>query len=353
MGRITGLRFFMAISVGLVLVAGVAAKEKKTAASAPAPTYIVGLLPFQDMSGSEHGEQLKQVLAKQLQAELLNCSSLTPKMMKPAGDNPEEAEVDIAYAVKLGKYYKADLVVMGSLLSADVEESEGSMSGPSIGGVSVSGSARSQDATVVLQAEIIDVSRGQKLTSVRATGKHHDSKVSPNISTEYGSMDMGGAYFQSTTLGKATQKAIGDLVAKILQTAQGFSPASGPAAAPPEAGDTSQPASASGAGGSSAPASSACKVLFRVLLSTTMSPLKDYTVAVGGEDRSGEVKDGVLQINNPASQFVLQVTVKNPPEDAQVQPVYAGTVDCRCDKPEKVLVLEIDSKGSGKFNWWQ
>jgi len=81
-----------------------------------------------------------------------------------------------------------------------------------------------------------------------------------------------------------------------------------------------------------------------------MTPLKQYTAAVAGQDLSGQVKDGVLQIGNPAAQFVLQVKVKDAPADSHVQPLYAGQVDYKCDKPEKVLVLEIDSDGSGKFN---
>jgi len=352
------MRLTHRISSSLVLVLALAgsgmAKEKKPAApSAPTPTYSVGLLPFQDMSGGEYGGQLKDVLAKQLQAAMLNGSSLTPRMMKLGGDNPDQTEVDIPYAVKLGKYYKSDLAVMGSVLQADVEEKDSGFSGPSFGGVSVSSQSRSQDATVVLQADIVDVGRGQKLASLRVTGKDHEGKISPNLSTSYGSMDMGSADFSKTALGKATQRALTDLVARLVETAGKFSPAGG---APSSESSSSSAPSASGEAqpaGQTGGASSSCHVLLRVLLNSSMTPLKDYTVAVAGEDHSNEVKDGVLQINNPAAQFVLQVTVKNPPEDAQVQPVYAGTVDCKCDKPEKVLVLEIDSKGNGKFNWWQ
>lgn len=344
--RLSFFRWLGAALAGVLLAGTLMAKEKKpAAASAPAPTYNIGILPFDDVSGGEHGGQLKEVLAKQLQAALLSGTSLTPRLMKRGGDNPEETDVDIPYAVKLGKYYKSDLVVMGSLLSADVEEKDSSVSGPSFGGVGVSTQSRSQDATVVLQAVIIDVGRGQKLTSLRATGKDHEGKISPNISTEYGSMNMGGANFQKSPLGKATQRALADLVTQIVNTAQNFTPTSGSASA---AGGEAQAAP-----GGSASSASACHVLFRVLLSSTMTPLKDYTVALGGSDRSAQVKDGVLQIDSPPAQLILQVTVKNPPADTELQPVYAGQVDCKCDKAEKVLVLEIDSQGDGKYNWWQ
>ncbi|MGD1104201.1 MAG: hypothetical protein ABSA59_19300 [Terriglobia bacterium] len=57
--------------------------------------------------------------------------------------------------------------------------------------------------------------------------------------------------------------------------------------------------------------------------------------------------------DNPQAPFVRQVKVTNPPAGSNLPPVYAGQVDCKCDKPEKVLVLEIGSDGSGKFDGWQ
>jgi hypothetical protein len=253
------LRDVSAMLFGLILAgSGVTAS-----AAASEPTYKVGILPFQDMSGSEYGEKLKQVLAKQLQAAILNSTKLTPRFLKPGGDKPGETELDVPYAVKLGKYYKNDLVVMGSLLSAEVEDKENSMSGPSFGGVSLGGKSHTQDATVVLQVELVDVGRGEKLNSLRATGKQHEAKVSSNISTGYGSMDMGGTEFQKTVLGKATQKACDDLVRQIVAEAQKFSPV---VAAPTEA--------AGGAGPTGGAASSSCHVLFRVMLSASMETIK-------------------------------------------------------------------------------
>lgn len=193
-----------------------------------------------------------------------------------------------------------------------------------------------------LQADVIDVARGEKLSSLRVTGKDHEGKISPSISTGYGSIDMGGADFQKTALGKATQNALNDLVSKLAATAQDFKPDSG--AAPPKP-DSQAPA------GDATP-SSACHILFRVMLSSSMTPLKQYTAAVAGQDLSGQIRDGVLQIDNPAAQLVIYVKVKDASADSHVLPIYSGQVDSTCDKPEKVLVLEIDSDGNGKFNWW-
>jgi len=84
-----------------------------------------------------------------------------------------------------------------------------------------------------------------------------------------------------------------------------------------------------------------------------METIKDYAVTVNGADLSAQVKAGMLQIDNPAAKMSLQVKAQNFPADAKLQPAYEAQVQCACDKPEKVLVLEIDADGQGKFNWWQ
>jgi hypothetical protein len=89
------------------------------------------------------------------------------------------------------------------------------------------------------------------------------------------------------------------------------------------------------------------------MLSASMETIKDYAITVNGADLSAQVKAGVLQIDSPAAKMSLQVKAQNPPAGAQLQPAYEGQVACSCDKPEKVLVLEIDAAGQGKFNWWQ
>jgi len=80
---------------------------------------------------------------------------------------------------------------------------------------------------------------------------------------------------------------------------------------------------------------------------------QDSKIAQDSADLSAQVKAGMLQIDNPAAKMSLQVKAQNFPADAKLQPAYEAQVQCACDKPEKVLVLEIDADGQGKFNWWQ
>lgn len=324
-----------AILMALVFIASVAvAKESKNAASSP--EYSVGIMPFEDLSGGENSDNIKQVLGKKLQAALLSGSSLSPKMLKYGGDNPEEVAADIAYAVKLGRHYKTDLVVMGSLLSLDVEEGQSGMSSRSIGGFSLGGNARSQTATVVLQAELIDVERGKKITSFRVTGKSRQGKFSPNVGSDYGSIDVSDANFGSTSLGKATEQAIEQLAAKVVAVAGEFTPSAGDGSSDNDAASNETSSTRSG-----------CAAMFRVL-GPDMAPISSYEVAVDGADVTAQVKEGVLQLKSSSASPVIQVKVKG----ANMKPLYAGKIDGPC-AADRVFVLEIDEAGEGRFSWWQ
>ena len=198
-----------------------------TPAKNTSSSHTIGILPFQDASGGDYGEALAQVLAKQLQAALLNSSRHTPRFLKPGEGQEDVEQMDLDAAIKLARSQKVDFAVLGSLLSAQVEEGEGGISSPTIRGVSVGGRSRSQAAEVLLQVELIDVERGERVASLRATGKERDTKIGADVNTDYGSMDMGGAAFQNTVLGKAAQKAIGEVVKQMLPKLQTSTSAAG------------------------------------------------------------------------------------------------------------------------------
>jgi hypothetical protein len=345
-----------------VLPAKELATEKQDTSAPGNPSYTVLILPFEDTSGSDYGSQLAEALAKQLKGALLRTSNLTPKLAR-ADDVPDPSQVDLPTGVRLGRASRSEMALIGTLLSAEVQDKENSFNGPSLGGVSVSGSSHSQDASVILQVDVIDVGRGRKLASLRATGKDHEGKISPSVSTDYGSMDMGGGDFLRTALGKATESAVNDLAGQLVTTARGFTPtatpvpvaAAGPATepeAPPDPGVETPAVSPAPAGPPAEPGGAACIVYFRVVLAQTQDPFKSYHVSVGDEDRSSQLTDGNLEIDNPPAQIALKVRVSGGPPGLKLQPEYSGQVDYKCDRPQKELVLEIDKQGNGKFNWF-
>jgi OOP family OmpA-OmpF porin len=211
-------------------------------------SHTIGILPFQDASGGDYGESLAKVLAKQLQAALLNAGNHTPRFLKPGEGSEDVEQIDLDSALKLARAQKAEFAVLGSLLSAEMSESEGGLSGPSIRGMTAGGQQRSQSAEVVLQVDLIDVARGEKTASLLSTGKERDTRMSADVYTDYGSMDMGGADFQNTALGKATRKALGEVVKQMLpklQTSAAAQAASGEAKQAAATGAASQATGAS------------------------------------------------------------------------------------------------------------
>lgn len=210
------------VLLAAVAAAPVGAAQKPGAQAGKAgAAYTIGILPFQDASGDDWGSSLAQVLAKQLQAALLNAGRHTPRFLKAAGEQAESEQMDVAAAVELARSQKVDYAVMGSLLSARVDESEGGVAAPNIRGVSAGGQAHSQAAEVTLQLELIDVRSGERVASIRAAGKERDTKIAADVYTDYGSIDMGGAAFQNTVLGKATRKAVDEAVRQMLPRLQG------------------------------------------------------------------------------------------------------------------------------------
>jgi hypothetical protein len=233
-----------AFALAVVSLVSLAAGQQNQNASNSSPAYTVGILPFTDVSNSTDIGQLPQALPKLLQSALVDHSSLLPRQLDPSkSDSDSDSDkddkgssgggTDAASAAALGKTNKVDLVLMGQILSSNVETKDGSFNGPSIRGLSLGSKSRSQKSTIVLQIDVIDVGRGQKIGSFRATGSDNENKVDPSASSGYGNMDMSSTGFKNSSLGKATEQALNDLTNQIVAAAKKFTPA------PPSADDAS------------------------------------------------------------------------------------------------------------------
>ncbi len=173
--------------------------------------YKVGVLPFVDTTGTL--EDKGTVIARLLQSELTHTSDLEVRFIKPSDDSG--SDIDSETAVKLARDHKNDVVVLATVLTANVEESSHNAQGPSLFGQSLGGSSHSAKATVELQADLYSSVTGKKLDSIRVTGEEHSSKVSGNVDTSMGNLGNGDEAPDSP-LGKALQKAIHDLATRIV-----------------------------------------------------------------------------------------------------------------------------------------
>jgi len=196
------------------------------ASAAAAPEIKVGVLPFADATASG-GATLGESMSRTTQAEIVHSTQLEGRViLLPAGTRPDE--LDSAKIVGIGRDNHVDLVVLGTVLEARAEQAGHGGSGPAIFGQSIGLGLQSNKATVTLQADIYDVASGKRLDSLHLTGTQSDRKMSGSVFTSLGSVNTNSPAFQNSTLGKAMQKAIADLVrhlnADAARTATAASP---------------------------------------------------------------------------------------------------------------------------------
>ncbi len=173
----------------------------------------VGVLPYSDATASG-GANIGDTLSRLTQAEIVHSTQLQGQVVLITnGLRPEQ--LDSGKIVALGKDAGVDLIVMGTLLEAHAEESEQNGASRSIFGQTISAGLHSWKAAVTLQADVYDVATGQKLDSLRVSQTQVEKKVTGSAATTLGSMDTSTPAFQNTTLGKALQKTIADLVKRI------------------------------------------------------------------------------------------------------------------------------------------
>ncbi len=256
--RHSGRLRMAAPSVGLVLLLGMVgtlAAPLRAQTGGP-PSFSLGILPFQDVSGNSDLGQLSNVLPNMLQSALLDKTRLVPRQVQ--GAQPGQA-IDVATAASLGQQAGADVVAIGTLLSGSVKTSQGSFSGFGFHGVQVGGNSKSISVTVVLQVDLVDVNRGVKIATLRARGTEKKQHFDPTMdSGNYGNVNMQSAGFSNSALGQATNQALDRLAQEMVRALQSFQPAApvaAPAATPPPA--SGAPAAAASGAATAAPAAGA------------------------------------------------------------------------------------------------
>jgi hypothetical protein len=244
----TGLLVLTLFVLGEILPLG--AQEKSSLASLKYQ-YKVGVLPFVDHTGSG-GQETGVAIGRAVQAELAHSTDLVGRVLKlDEGTNPED--IDGQKAVEIARTRKVDVVLAGTVLEANSEESDKSVSGPSIFGQHVSGSTRSVKAVVTLQGDLYNVATGKVIESMRVTGRASDTKVGASVSTSLGDLSSGGASFQSSPIGKALNKAVADLVKRIAADQPKMLRYRPPAGEAPAGEATEQPAEPSTSTGDGEP----------------------------------------------------------------------------------------------------
>ena len=231
----------------------------------------VGILPFADNTGSNSGDVADSV-SHAVQTQMVQSTKLMGVVLTlDAGLSPNG--LDPGKAIAIGRAQGVDVVLIGTIIEADSQQSSSSTSLPSFGGISLGGSKQTTKATVILQADLYNTSNGQKIGSISQTGNASQSKVGSDVSTGLGSINSGGADFDNSAMGKAFHAAVSALVKQVnseqgqmTHFTQGGSPTTAAAAPPPgaaldaSANQAGPAAPASGATPSAAPAADSAAI---------------------------------------------------------------------------------------------
>ena len=174
----------------------------------------IGILPFEDAAsvGPEFGEQV----AKYIRSEFLKNKKILPKFIQyKQKESEESATVDVDKALELGKKNGVDYVVIGTILEAEVTKGSAGVGNVTIMGQPLGSSMRTVTATLTIQGDLISVSTGELVESSRATGSKTDRSVGADVSTEWGTLNVGGEGSGNTPNAQALREAVEDLVKQL------------------------------------------------------------------------------------------------------------------------------------------
>ncbi|MDK2931590.1 MAG: hypothetical protein PWR07_1721 [Bacillota bacterium] len=116
--------------------------------------------------------------------------------------------VDPSSAAQIGKLLGVQAMIMGSVTKFDIQTNTIS--------VPILGSVASSEAVVEIHVRVVDTNTGSIKLAEMAEGKESQANISLRLEG-MPPMAFGSANFHSTILGKATSKAVDQLIGKIMQ----------------------------------------------------------------------------------------------------------------------------------------
>jgi len=184
------------------------------AARATASPITIGIVRVRDATASGNRE-VGPAVSLTMHDEVAHSTTLEARVLS-LDPTVRVEEMDKTRAVEIGRRQKVDVVFVGTVLEAKVDEAHQSGWLPRIRGTSVNVSVRSVTANVALQGELYDVASGEQIASLRSTGRETDKKFAGTAWTSLGAWDSGSSQaFLNSPLGKALQGAIAEMVQKV------------------------------------------------------------------------------------------------------------------------------------------
>jgi len=173
----------------------------------------IGVLAFEDAANA--GPELGEQVAKFIRSELLKHKKYIPKFIQYKAEEGESTSIDFEKAVELGKKNGVDYIIIGTILEAEVTKGSAGVGNVTIMGQPIGSSMRTVTATLTIQGDLISVATGELVESSRATGSETDRSVGADVSTEWGTVNVGGEGGGTTPNAQALREAVEDLVKQL------------------------------------------------------------------------------------------------------------------------------------------
>jgi protocatechuate 3,4-dioxygenase beta subunit len=193
------ISWLLTLGFSLGQIIGLSSQTFGEPATAQNQLITIGILSFQDESGSNAAPEVGQKLAQELRTKLLaTFKDVLPKLINNGAAPTDALTVDQLQA--LGKQNNLKFIVRGGLLSLTAE--------------SANGEAKSD---VHLYADIITV-ESSAMNSVRAQGSSTQPGATSNQSIELNGINFASGDFRKSPVGQAFSAAFEQLASLIYQS---------------------------------------------------------------------------------------------------------------------------------------
>ncbi len=158
----------------------------------------IGILSFQDESGTNMPPEFGQKIAQELHRKLVqNYKDVLPRLLNNASTTPNTMTVEELAAV--GKQSGVKFIIRGGLLSVNAEQAGGETK-----------------ATIQLYADLVSVETSSQ-TSARAEGLNTQKGSQAAKTSDLSSMNFSSNEFRNSAIGQALSSAIEQLATTIYQ----------------------------------------------------------------------------------------------------------------------------------------
>ena len=170
----------------------------------------VALLPFVDLLGKPTPQTA--AFTDLLLSRLIREDELLVKITVRKARNVLDRET----ALNLGKKQGASLLLIGRIDAADTRQSNNGLPLPTLGRVN----SQSSKAEVAAEIDVISVSSGKTLETLRSVGKKTVRSNQTWINSRAGDIHMGGSGSPTSPVGQAMSECSDKLVRQLLQVSR-------------------------------------------------------------------------------------------------------------------------------------